>query len=154
MDFKLKAWSHAEGVPPTSLNDEMVSRFGPAVARMMLLTPPLIRAYHRMAFDLAISPRGRTLAMCALTYVMSPMDYLPASSSRPAETLVDDLYVAWRVLSEITDLHGTAVLERHWRSTTPVVEVLARLESLPALESAVPVKTLSQINRFLQVAAG
>ena len=152
MEFKFSGWTTGDAKRPTLMQEQFTLEFGLKLTHMAYLSPPLVRALHRMAFDATLSPKSQTLCMAAVTFLVAPVDDVATAKPPPQRSTLDDLYVAWATLRSVLDMEGQGPLERHWRADRPLGEVLALLEVLPELELRVPSRVLLQVSKFMQLA--
>lgn len=119
------------------------------------LLPHLTATFHmlrRVPFDLEVPQRVRHKAAAAALYILEVDDFL-ASSSAEASALVDDVWIAAAALHSIaSDLDDDNVLAKHWRSSTPLPEVLGLAHNCASLEQHVPKRVLDSVKAFLNEA--
>lgn len=115
--------------------------------------PALFRLLNRAAFDLSLPLAARQLAAQGVVYLAEPEDFLGLQHGK--ELLIDDTWVAYRVLERLSQLVNEDKLATHWRDEKdPLPDVVALANNTTALEGQVPSRVLTLLRAYLGEPAG
>lgn len=101
---------------------------GPARSRLrdlLLLLPRFAQLLHRLLWDPRVPIAEKTLLLGTLTYVLTPLDFLP--DFLPFIGQVDDLYLVGLVLLRLLHQSGEDLLREHWEGPGDLSLVVHRI---------------------------
>jgi uncharacterized membrane protein YkvA (DUF1232 family) len=101
---------------------------GPAKSRLrdlLLLLPRFAQLLHRLLWDPRVPIAEKTLLLGTLTYVLTPLDFLP--DFLPFIGQVDDLYLVGLVLLRLLHQSGEDLLREHWEGPGDLSLVVNRI---------------------------
>ncbi len=125
------------------------SSFDPRAGEFLEGLPGLFHLFQRLTFDLEIAPEYRRKAALIAIYIAEPHDYF-GESNGGVERLIDDLWLAYTGLYQLTKEVPINLLQRHWRSEIPLSQVIHLSNDLPSLEKHVPSRVLERLKAFIE----
>lgn len=128
--------------------EEFEERFGKRAGIFLQHLPPLFRLFHRISFELEVPVALRQRAAAVAVYIAEAQDFM-GEESQGVFGLIDDVWIAYTVLCEIGETVPLDVLQRHWRSETPLEEVIDLSFNICALRDKVPSRVLHCLRGFL-----
>jgi uncharacterized membrane protein YkvA (DUF1232 family) len=97
------------------------------------LTPDFLHLLTKLTSDENLAAADKAKLAVAISYFMSPMDFIP-ETYWGAVGFLDDLVLSAYVLSQIIISGGAAVIEQHWQAEgqikTIIDEILASAEKM------------------------
>jgi uncharacterized membrane protein YkvA (DUF1232 family) len=107
-----------------------------SVVHAIRLVPHYIRLLFGLFRDARVSRTDRLLALGALVYVVSPVDFIPDVIPFLGE--VDDLFLVVLALQRLIDNAGNAVLLDHWHGDPSELDDSSLMRVLSAASFFLP----------------
>lgn len=128
--------------------ERFARHYGHRAAGFLEALPALFRLFHRLTFDLEAPPQHRRKAASVAVYIAEAHDFC-GESNLGVEGLVDDLWLSYTCLAELTTTVPPEVLQRHWLSMIPFEQVRDMAGRVKELEPYVPSRVLGLLQTFL-----
>ena len=95
------------------------------VRDLLLFLPRLAQLLHRLLWDRRVPVGEKTLLLGTLTYVLTPLDFLP--DFIPFIGQVDDLYLVALVILRLLHQSGEELLREHWEGPGDLALIVNRI---------------------------
>lgn len=128
--------------------DIFEQHFGKKATVFLDHLPPLYRMFHRLTFEMELPAELRQKCASVAVYIAEHQDFI-GEGSRGVEGLIDDVWIAFRMLQELLEKVPEESVRAHWRSEIPFDEVAALAPNISSLDDAVPPRVLTLARRFL-----
>ena len=130
--------------------DLFEQRFGKKATVFLDHLPPLYRLYHRLTFEMNLPANLRYKSAAVAIYIAEHQDFI-GEGSRGIEGLIDDVWIAFRMLQELLEKVPEDIISDHWRSEIPFDEVAALAPNISSLDEVVPPRVLTLARKFLDL---
>lgn len=96
------------------------------VREYLLLIPNFFLLLYNLLLDKRVSPENKAILAIAITYIISPLDFLPEVLFGPLGYL-DDLVVAVLALNRILNHTSLKVVREHWRGEKDILLLIQEI---------------------------
>lgn len=129
--------------------DEFERAYGRNAGALLEQAPHAVGMLGRMVMDLEVPATARRQIALAIFYVAEPQDFLGPAHRGGVLGFVDDLWVIMTTLVRVARDVPEPMLERHWRGTVPLAQMLAVAGARDVLEAHVPARVLTLLRQYL-----